>query len=65
LKYLPYGRDFPVDTGAFFIPVSALLLISHFGAAIAGWRTSGMTGDVIDLWPSADIDPLMPWTYSA
>lgn len=39
LRYLPYGKDFPVDTGVFFIPVSALLLISTFGAAIAGWQT--------------------------
>lgn len=39
LRYLPYGKDFPVNTGSFFIPVSALLLISNFGAAIAGWRT--------------------------
>jgi len=39
LRYLPYGQDFPVDTGTFFIPVSALLLVSNFGAAIAGWRT--------------------------
>ena len=38
LRYLPYGKDFPVDTGSFFIPVSALRLISNFGAAIAGWR---------------------------
>ncbi|ESQ81783.1 hypothetical protein AEAC466_20385 [Asticcacaulis sp. AC466] len=39
LRYLPYGKDFPIDTGSFFIPVSALLLISNFGAAISGWRT--------------------------
>jgi len=39
LRYLPYGKDFPVDTGTFFIPVSALLLVGNFGAAVAGWRT--------------------------
>jgi len=39
LRYLPYGKDFPVDTGTFFIPASALLLVSNFAAAIAGRRT--------------------------
>jgi hypothetical protein len=36
---MPYGKAWPVDTGAFFIPFSAGMLIAGFGALIAGWRT--------------------------
>jgi hypothetical protein len=39
LKLLPYGPNYPVDTGEFFIPSSAALLVSTLGALIAGWRT--------------------------
>ena len=39
LSLLPYGPRYPVDTGAFFIPISALVLISSFGALISGWKT--------------------------
>ncbi len=39
LRLLPYGSDFPVDTGEFFIPSSAALLISTVGALTVGWRT--------------------------
>lgn len=39
LKMMPYGKAWPVDTGAFFIPFSAALLVAGFGALIAGWRT--------------------------
>lgn len=39
LAMMPYGQAWPVDTGAFFIPFSAALLIAGFGALIAGWRT--------------------------
>lgn len=39
LAMMPYGRAWPVDTGAFFIPFSAAMLVAGFGALIAGWRT--------------------------
>jgi len=39
LAMMPYGRAWPVDTGVFFIPFSAAMLIAGFGALAAGWRT--------------------------
>jgi len=39
LAMMPYGKAWPVDTGAFFIPFSAAMLIAGFGALTAGWRT--------------------------
>jgi hypothetical protein len=39
LSLLPYGPHWPVDTGEFFIPSSAALLVATLGALIAGWRT--------------------------
>lgn len=39
LAMMPYGKAWPVDTGVFFIPFSAALLTSGFGALVAGWRT--------------------------
>jgi hypothetical protein len=39
LSLMPYGEAWPVDTGVFFIPFSAALLVSAFGALISGWRT--------------------------
>jgi len=36
---MPYGKAWPVDTGVFFIPFSAAMLIAGFGALVAGWRT--------------------------
>ena len=39
LDLLPYGPRYPVDTGEFFIPSSAALLVSTLGALVAGWRT--------------------------
>lgn len=39
LSLLPYGKRWPVDTGEFFIPSSAALLLASFGALIAGWKT--------------------------
>jgi hypothetical protein len=39
LILLPYGPRWPVDTGDFFIPSSAALLLATLGALIAGWRT--------------------------
>ena len=37
LSLLPYGPRYPVDTGEFFIPSSAALLVASFGALISGW----------------------------
>jgi hypothetical protein len=39
LSLLPYGPHYPVDTGAYFFPISAPLLVFSLGALIAGWRT--------------------------
>ena len=36
---MPYGKAWPVDTGLFFIPFSAAMLIAGFGALAAGWNT--------------------------
>lgn len=39
LTLMPYGKAWPLDTGVFFIPFLAAMLISGFGALIAGWKT--------------------------
>ncbi len=39
LLMMPYGKAWPVDTGVFFIPFSAAMVIAGFGALVAGWRT--------------------------
>lgn len=39
LALMPYGKAWPVDTGVFFIPFSAAMLIAGFGALTAGWKT--------------------------
>ena len=39
LAMMPYGEAWPVDTGVFFIPFSAGMLVAGFGALVAGWRT--------------------------
>jgi hypothetical protein len=39
LAMMPYGKAWPVDTGVFFIPFSAAMLIGGFGALVTGWRT--------------------------
>lgn len=39
LRLLPYGAAYPVNTGDFFIPPSALLLVFTWIAVFAGWRT--------------------------
>lgn len=39
LAMMPYGKAWPLDTGVFFIPFSAAMLIAGFGALIAGWKT--------------------------
>jgi hypothetical protein len=38
--HLPYGKEFPVDPGAFFQPLSALALVGMLGALISGWKCS-------------------------
>lgn len=40
LVHLPYGKEFPVDPGAFFQPLSALALVGMLGALISGWKCS-------------------------
>jgi hypothetical protein len=39
LAMMPYGKAWPVDTGLFFIPLSAAMLVGGVGALSAGWRT--------------------------
>ena len=39
LAMMPYGKAWPIDTGAFFIPFSAAMLVASFGALVAGWKT--------------------------
>ena len=39
LAMMPYGKAWPVDTGLFFVPFSAAMLVAGFGALAAGWRT--------------------------
>jgi hypothetical protein len=39
LSLLPYGARYPVDTGQFFLPIAATLLLATFGALISGWKT--------------------------
>jgi hypothetical protein len=39
LRLLPYGPNYPVDTGEYFFPSSVALLICSFGALVSGWRT--------------------------
>ncbi len=39
LSLLPYGSQYPVDTGEYFFPSSVALLVCSFGALIAGWKT--------------------------
>jgi hypothetical protein len=39
LSLLPYGAKYPVDTGEFFQPLGAALLVGLLGAAISGWKT--------------------------
>lgn len=38
LALYPYGQRWPVDPGAFFQPLSALILIASLGALASGWR---------------------------
>lgn len=38
LSMMPYGKAWPVDTGVFFVPLSAAMLVAGFGALVSGWR---------------------------
>ena len=37
--HLPYGKEFPIDPGTFFQPLSAVVLIGIIGALIGGWKS--------------------------
>src|SRR5438132_6909584 len=39
LSLIPYGSHYPVDTGQYFFPISAPLLVFSLLTLIAGWRT--------------------------
>jgi hypothetical protein len=39
LSLLPYGANYPVDTGEFFQPIGLVCLVAALGAMIAGWKT--------------------------
>lgn len=53
LSLLPYGPRFPVDPGAFFLPVSPTTLVAAIGAVIAGRNTP--SGYRLWLWLSASL----------
>lgn len=38
--HLPYGKEFPIDPGLFFQPLSALIVVGIAGALISGWKCS-------------------------
>ncbi|WP_085316038.1 anthrone oxygenase family protein [Derxia lacustris] len=38
-QHLPYGKDYPIDPGNFFQPLSALLLLANIGALLLAWRS--------------------------
>ena len=40
LSLLPYGPRWPFNPGAFFQPLSLLLVLGTLGALISGWKTS-------------------------
>ena len=39
LIFYPYGKNWPVDPGDFFQPLSVLLLLASVGALWSGWKT--------------------------
>jgi hypothetical protein len=39
---LPYGKQYPIDPGDFFIPLSALIAIGSIGALISGRKQSAI-----------------------
>ena len=64
LAMMPYGKAWPVDTGVFFIPFSALMLVAGFAALVAGWRTPWRYRWLLCL-PSAGILALLVLTVVA
>lgn len=40
LKLMPYGPQYPINPGHFFMPTSIVILVSSLGALIAGWNVS-------------------------
>lgn len=40
LMFYPYGKNWPMDPGNFFQPLSALLLVAIVGALASGWKTN-------------------------
>lgn len=40
LIFYPYGKNWPVDPGDFFQPLSAFLLLAIVGALWSGWKTT-------------------------
>lgn len=70
LAMMPYGSAWPVDTGVFFIPFSALMLFAGFGALIAGWRTPWryrwlLCVPSIGLWLLLILTVVMFWPMNA
>lgn len=46
---LPYGKQYPINPGDFFIPLSALILIGSVGALVSGRKQSALR---FELWSS-------------
>ncbi len=42
LKLMPYGPNYPMNPGHFFLPTSVVILISSVAAAILGWNTPNL-----------------------
>ena len=66
LRLLPYGSNYPVDTGIFFGPSSALLLISSVGAIISAWRSplwfrALLTGTALSIFAILILTVLVFW----
>ena len=38
-ELLPYGKQFPINPGTFFQPLSVFILLGSVGALISGWKT--------------------------
>jgi hypothetical protein len=38
LALYPYGRNWPINPGDFFQPLSALLLVAVLGVVVSGWK---------------------------
>lgn len=51
LAMMPYGRAWPIDTGVFFIPLSAAMLVAGFGAlSRSQWRGAGLPSTASAWW---------------